>query len=176
MQDLYAERMKLFDRLMDELQALRNSGSQYAENEAEYRKALRTAILEERSKGTPVTVISDLCRGREDIAELKQRRDCSEALYKASQEAINVFKLKIRTVDEDMKRIDTTIAEGNGKVDNVDEWGKRKLAYEINDLTEGDYTLIKFHADPTQIAELDRVMRITDAVIRHMIVRRDDQE
>ena len=75
-----------------------------------------------------------------------------------------------------MKRIDTTIAEGNGKVDNVDEWGKRKLAYEINDLTEGDYTLIKFHADPTQIAELDRVMRIPDAVIRHMIVRRDDQE
>ena len=75
-----------------------------------------------------------------------------------------------------MKRIDTTIAEGNGKVDNVDECCKRKLAYEINDLTEGDYTLIKFHADPTQIAELDRVMRITDAVIRHMIVRRDDQE
>ena len=75
-----------------------------------------------------------------------------------------------------MKRIDTTIAEGNGKVDNVDEWGKRKLAYEINNLTEGDYTLINFHADPTQIAELDRVMRISDPVVRHMIVRRDDQE
>ena len=75
-----------------------------------------------------------------------------------------------------MKRIDTTIAEGNGKVDKVDEWGKRKLAYEINDLTEGDYTLINFHADPTQIAELDRVLRITDAVERHMIVRRDDME
>ena len=75
-----------------------------------------------------------------------------------------------------MKRIDTTIAEGNGKVDNVDEWGKRKLAYEINKLTEGDYTLINFHADPAQIAELDRVLRITDAVVRHMIVRRDDQE
>ena len=75
-----------------------------------------------------------------------------------------------------MKRIDTTIAEGNGKVDNVDEWGKRKLAYEINSLTEGDYTLINFHADPTQIAELDRVMRISDPVVRHMIVRRDDQE
>ena len=50
------------------------------------------------------------------------------------------------------------------------------LAYEINDLTDGDYTLINFHADPTQIAELDRVLRITDAVVRHMIVRRDDQE
>lgn len=45
-----------------------------------------------------------------------------------------------------MKRIDNTIAEGNGKVDNVDEWGKRKLAYEIDKLTEGDYTLINFHA------------------------------
>lgn len=75
-----------------------------------------------------------------------------------------------------MKRIDNTIAEGNGKVDNVDEWGKRKLAYEIDKLTEGDYTLINFHVDPASIAELDRVLRITDAVIRHMIVRRDDQE
>ena len=58
----------------------------------------------------------------------------------------------------------------------LDDVGKRKLAYEINDLTDGDYTLINFHADPTQIAELDRVLRITDAVVRHMIVRRDDQE
>ncbi|WP_019239442.1 MULTISPECIES: 30S ribosomal protein S6 [Enorma] len=75
-----------------------------------------------------------------------------------------------------MKRIDNTIAEANGKVDNVEEWGKRKLAYEINNLTEGDYTLINFHADSASIAELDRVLRITDAVERHMIVRRDDKE
>ncbi|AEB07877.1 SSU ribosomal protein S6P [Coriobacterium glomerans PW2] len=75
-----------------------------------------------------------------------------------------------------MKRIDVAIADGSGKVDNVEEWGKRKLAYEINKLIEGDYTLINFHADPTQIAELDRVLRVTDAVQRHMIVRRDDQE
>ena len=46
-----------------------------------------------------------------------------------------------------MKRIETTIAEGEGTVDNVDNWGKRKLAYEINGLTDGDYTLIDFHAD-----------------------------
>ena len=68
------------------------------------------------------------------------------------------------------------IVADHGTVTSVDEWGKRKLAYEINDLTDGDYTLINFHADPTQIAELDRVLRITDAVVRHMIVRRDDQE
>ena len=50
-----------------------------------------------------------------------------------------------------MKRIDTTIAEGKGTVDNVDNWGKRKLAYEINGLTDGDYTLIDFHADPADV-------------------------
>lgn len=65
---------------------------------------------------------------------------------------------------------------GNGVVDNVDVWGKRKLAYEINGLTDGDYTLIDFHADPQNIAELDRVLRITDAVVRHMIVARTDRD
>ena len=75
-----------------------------------------------------------------------------------------------------MKRIDNTIAEGNGKVDNVDEWGKRKLAYEINGLTDGDYTLVNFHADPQNVAELDRVLRINDAVVRHMIVKREDRD
>ena len=81
--------------------------------------------------------------------------------------------------DEDrvavMKRIETTIAEGAGKVDN-DEWGKRKLAYEINGLTDGDYTLVNFHADPQNVAELDRVLRINDAVVRHMIVKREDRD
>lgn len=82
--------------------------------------------------------------------------------------------------DEDrvavMKRIETTIAEGEGKIDNVDEWGKRKLAYEINGLTDGDYTLVNFHADPQNVAELDRVLRINDAVVRHMIVKREDRD
>ena len=75
-----------------------------------------------------------------------------------------------------MKRIETTIAEGEGKVDNVEDWGERKLAYEVAGLTEGDYTLIDFHANPANIAELDRVLRITDAVVRHKIVRRADRD
>lgn len=75
-----------------------------------------------------------------------------------------------------MKRIEVVITENGGQVDNVDNWGKRKLAYEIDKLTEGDYTLVNFQADPTQIAELDRVLRINDAVKRHMIVRRPDHE
>ncbi|WP_350455329.1 30S ribosomal protein S6 [Slackia heliotrinireducens] len=75
-----------------------------------------------------------------------------------------------------MKRVETTIAANNGQVDNVENWGRRKLAYEIAGLTEGDYTLIDFHMDPASVAELDRVLRITDAIVRHKIVRRDDRE
>ncbi|MDO4183349.1 MAG: 30S ribosomal protein S6 [Coriobacteriia bacterium] len=75
-----------------------------------------------------------------------------------------------------MKRIETTIAAAQGVIDNVDEWGKRKLAFEINGLTEGDYTLIDFHADPAGIAELDRVLRINDAVVRFMVTARTDRD
>lgn len=85
------------------------------------------------------------------------------------------------SIDEESRaavlaRIDATIAASNGVVDNVDNWGKRKLAYEVNGLTDGDYTLIDFHADSASIAELDRVLRIADAVERHMIVRRTDRD
>lgn len=75
-----------------------------------------------------------------------------------------------------MNRIEKTITDAQGTIDNIDNWGKRKLAYEINGLLEGDYTLIDFHADPANVAELDRVLRITDAVVRHMIVKRTDRD
>ena len=75
-----------------------------------------------------------------------------------------------------MKRIETTIEGANGTIDKVESWGKRKLAYEINGLNDGDYTLIDFHAEPDDIAELDRILRINDAVVRHMIVKRPDRE
>ena len=85
------------------------------------------------------------------------------------------------TLDEEGRasvaaRIEKAITTGEGTIDSVNEWGKRKLAYEINNLTEGDYILVDFHADPENIAELDRVLRINDAVQRHMIVRRDDRD
>lgn len=74
------------------------------------------------------------------------------------------------------KRVNDVIKKINGKIDEVDEMGKKSLAYEINGLNEGDYTLIDFHIDPAQVAELDRVLRITDEVQRHMIVRRTDRD
>ena len=61
-------------------------------------------------------------------------------------------------------------------IDTVTDWGKRKLTYEINGQTEGEYTLVDFHANPASIAELNRVLRITDAIERHMIVARADRD
>ena len=73
-------------------------------------------------------------------------------------------------------RIDVAITGEGGTVDSVEDWGKRKLAYEIDHLSEGNYILVNFHADPTHVQELDRVLRITDAVKRHMIVVRPESE
>ena len=75
-----------------------------------------------------------------------------------------------------MKRIEVAITANGGTIDSVEDWGKRKLAFEVDKLNEGDYTLINFQADPSDIAELDRVLRINDAVKRHMIVRRPVDE
>lgn len=65
-----------------------------------------------------------------------------------------------------------TLIEQNGTVDEMDEWGKRKLAYEINYLTEGYYVLVKFTSGPEFPAELDRVLGITDGVIRSLVTLR----
>lgn len=66
------------------------------------------------------------------------------------------------------------IENGGGTVENVDFWGKRRLAYEINKVNEGFYTLINFTADAELPKELDRVFRITDGVIRHIIVKEEN--
>ncbi len=63
------------------------------------------------------------------------------------------------------------IIEENGSLIGIDEWGSRKLAYEINDLTEGYYILLNLEAGTEVITELERVTTITDGIIRHMIVR-----
>ena len=65
-----------------------------------------------------------------------------------------------------------TLVEQNGTLDEMEEMGKRKLAYEIN--TEGYYVLVKFTSGPEFPAELDRIMGITDGVIRSLITRRPE--
>ena len=65
-----------------------------------------------------------------------------------------------------------TLIEQNGTVDEMEEWGKRKLAYEINYLTEGYYVLVKFTSGPELPAELDRILGIADGVIRSLVTLR----
>ena len=64
------------------------------------------------------------------------------------------------------------LVEANGTLDEMEEMGKRKLAYEINYLSEGYYVLVKFTSGPDFPAELDRVLGITDGVIRSLITLR----
>ena len=63
-----------------------------------------------------------------------------------------------------------TLIESKGTLGEVNEWGKRHLAYPINDLNEGYYVLMTFTSTPDLPAELDRVLRITDGVVRSIIV------
>ena len=65
------------------------------------------------------------------------------------------------------------VVEANGTVSEIDEWGKRRLAYPINDLMEGYYVLMTFSAAPAIPAELDRLFRINDSVMRSMIVSKE---
>ena len=66
------------------------------------------------------------------------------------------------------------LIESNGTLDEMQEMGKRKLAYEINYLTEGYYVLVKFSCGPDFPAELDRILGITDGVIRSLITLRQE--
>ena len=65
------------------------------------------------------------------------------------------------------------LIEANATVEKVEEWGKRKLAYEINDEFDGFYLYVEFTSKPEFPAELDRVLKITDGVMRSLIVRRE---
>lgn len=60
----------------------------------------------------------------------------------------------------------------NGTIENVDEWGKRRLAYLINDEAEGYYTVIDFESGADFPAEFSRIAKITDGVLRTMIIKK----
>ena len=65
-----------------------------------------------------------------------------------------------------------TLIEQNGTVESVDEWGKRRLAYPINYITEGYYVLVNFASEAQFPAELERIYKITDDIIRSIVVKK----
>lgn len=88
----------------------------------------------------------------------------------AAYEAMVIFNTKlgeetIKTLVEKFK----SLIEENGTISEVNEWGKRKLAYLIEDETDGYYVLFNFESKSDFPAELDRVMNITDGILRSLI-------
>ena len=81
----------------------------------------------------------------------------------ASEEAMAAFGEKMKE-----------LISANGELTNVEEWGKKTFAYEIKKQKEGFYTLFTFSAKPEFIAELDRVLRLDEIVLKHMIVKLED--
>lgn len=69
------------------------------------------------------------------------------------------------------KKIESLIIKNQGKIEKIDQLGKRRLAYEINHKREGNYRVVYFQGDPKTINEIDRVMEITDEVLRFGIYR-----
>ena len=64
-----------------------------------------------------------------------------------------------------------SLIEANGTVESFAEWGKRRLAYPINDMNDGYYVLANFEAEPSFVAELERIFNITEGVMRSMTIK-----
>lgn len=82
-------------------------------------------------------------------------------------------KLDEEQTAANVEKFTSLIAE-NGTIVSTDVWGKRRLAYEIDKQTEGYYVLVTFSAEPSFVAELDRIYNITDTVLRSIVVRLDE--
>lgn len=99
-QDLYVELNEKIKGLDKALSAYRKRGVESAESKRSYQVALAKEMLIQRNSGVPVTIIQDICKGKEEIAELRLQKDIAEALYKSAGEAINSYKLQIRILSE----------------------------------------------------------------------------
>lgn len=78
------------------------------------------------------------------------------------------------TVDQAVTRVRDTVTAAQGTVGEVEKWGRRRFAYEMQHRNEGYYTLVQFSSAPSDIAELDRVLTLADEILRHKIVRIPD--
>jgi len=79
--------------------------------------------------------------------------------------------LEEEKISEMMEKFRLLVENNGGEIARLEKWGNRRLAYEIERLREGLYIILQFKADPVVVKELDRVFKITDEVIRHIIVR-----
>ncbi|MGE5415401.1 MAG: 30S ribosomal protein S6 [Acidobacteriota bacterium] len=83
-------------------------------------------------------------------------------------------ELAAEEVEAMQTKVTDIIAQNGGEFTEYDVWGKRRLAYEIKDCREGIYILAYFKGATETVKELDRVLKIQDSVLRHMIIRKDE--
>ena len=90
-------------------------------------------------------------------------------------EAVLIFKTELADADRValLDRFKGHIEE-NGEVESVDDWGKKRLAYEINDLRDGYYYIVDFKSEPDHIKEFERRLRLSDNILRYMVIRKED--
>ncbi len=82
------------------------------------------------------------------------------------------------TVDEQAlaavnERVDKVVAGNGGEITRRDDWGKRRLAYPISKFTEGFYSVLQLNLPPTAVRELERSLKLTEEVLRYLVVRLD---
>lgn len=105
MYDLYNELQQKIKDLNISIKKLRETGTEYAEAERDYKITLRQEALKLRAeKGMPVTLIQQVVYGVPEVAEKRFKRDVKEAVYRANQEAINSTKLQIRVIESQLSR------------------------------------------------------------------------
>jgi small subunit ribosomal protein S6 len=80
-------------------------------------------------------------------------------------------ELEERTVAPSLDRFLNVVRQGGGSVENVDIWGRRRLAYDINKKSEGIYAVVNFTAEPATAKELDRQLGLNESILRTKLLR-----
>lgn len=102
--DLQNELMQKTAYLDNSIKMLRKTGSEYAKAYTEYRIALAKELVKLKDEGYAITLAGDIARGKPEIAHLKFEEISKEAIYKANMESINVLKLEIKIIQEQLNK------------------------------------------------------------------------
>ena len=83
-------------------------------------------------------------------------------------------ELDDQAVQQEIDKVGQLIQTNGGQLKKVTPWGKRRLAYTVKDNREGHYVVAEFDLDQAKVQEVERVLKISDSVFRHLLVRQDE--
>lgn len=104
MDDLMEKLKELSDQLDQSIRMLRNNGNSAAQAEQEYQIAKNQTILKLKSEGFPATLIKEMVKGDPDVCQKMLSRDIAKVMYDTNKEHINIKKLQLRTIEEQIER------------------------------------------------------------------------